>query len=274
MNHSERFLAEFAYIGSSFHGVQEQPGQCTVLGVLRRRIEESAGAEARSLVAAARTDRGVHALQNFATFSLRAPVDIARFIVEATSYKNDGLLSLVISPVGPKVHARGSARAKTYRYTIKDGILGLCTDDHSLAWEISPYLSIDAMAKAARDLVGKMDFSSLRGGGCQAGSAIKDVMAIMIRRNHSGYILIEITGAGFLRKMIRNMVGLLVEIGAGFRAPDAIRGILKARARNAAGIMAPAHGLCLVSIEMSLNALPKKDAYSLLCPHISLWRGQ
>ena len=243
-----QFLLRFAYCGAGFNGVQEQPGQKTVLGALRARIEVAAQQKARALVASARTDRGVSALNNFASFFLSSPVDINAFITEVSEARDDGLLSVVIHEADRKTHARGSA-AKTYRYTIKDDVFS-SIDKEGLVWHIVPKLSLAAMQFAALDLVGEKDFSSLRGGGCEAGSPIKKVRAITIMRTKRGYIVIEITGDGFLRNMVRNMVGLLVEMGAGVKPCDSVEYILKEKNRQAAGIMAPAHGLMLIDVAL------------------------
>lgn len=246
------FLAQFSYRGDAFHGVQEQPGLKTVLGALRARLEAGAQQEARALTVAARTDRGVSALENYATFYVQKPVDAEHLMRVAARAQGDGLLSVTLTNGNHKLHARGCARAKTYRYTIKDA---MTESDQTMAyaWQIVPPLSIAAMRCAAMDFVGKKDFSSVRGGGCQAGSVVKEVISIAIERTSAGYILIDIKGHGFLRKMIRNMVGLLVEIGAGLRHSDAIPEILHQKHRMAAGIMAPAHGLCLMNIELQCN---------------------
>lgn len=246
------FLASFAYLGTAFHGVQEQPQLPTVLGAVRRRIEESSQQKAHALFVTARTDRGVHALQNFVTFYLRPPLDVSAFIKSFCQPYDDGLYAVLVRPVEHRIHARGNARGKVYRYTIKDGCREALLEEQLLFWRIAPELCIEAMQRAASFIVGKRDFSSLRGGGCQAGSAVKEITDIKILRNRRGFVIIEILGNSFLRKMVRNTVGLLVEVGSGLRTPDSIPSILAKKSRLAAGITAPAHGLCLVKIEFIL----------------------
>lgn len=253
MNHHKflerhAFLAQFAYHGATFFGVQEQPGLKTVLGVLRARLVAAAGQEPRSFVVAARTDRGVSASKNFVTFYFRAPFDEAAFLANIRAEYDDGLLALVVKKAPHQMHARANALAKTYRYTIKDGRCRAEQPD-DMVWEIAPVLSIEAMQRAARDFVGVHNFSSVRGGGCEAGTATREIVSIAIHRTHASYIFIDITGTGFLRKMVRNMVGLLVEIGAGLRPHNVVADILAARSRAAAGITAPAYGLCLLDID-------------------------
>lgn len=243
-----QFLVAFAYVGSAFHGVAEQPQVATVLGTLRKRIEESAGQRARGLFVAARTDRGVHALQNYATFFLRSPIDAPRVIKEVSAHRDDGLYAVSLLRVSPHVHARGNSRGKIYRYTIMDGCAPCDLNAHPYAWQVAPALDVRKMHMAAQTLVGEMDFSSLRGGGCRAATPIKKVFYINVIGSTGGLIFIEIFGNAFLRKMIRNLVGLLAEIGAGIREPECVPAILAEKNREAAGVMAPPHGLCLVRV--------------------------
>lgn len=244
-----QFLAEFAYNGAHFYGVQEQKNLKTVLGALRQRVLNACGQSPACLFVAARTDRGVHALHNVATFYVRPPLDINLFIEQVQKQEDDGLLGLSIKHVDKKVHAR-SGRGKIYRYTIYDGLGFADQQPFPYAWAVAPFLDKNRMQEAAYHMAGMKDFSSLRGGGCQAGTAVKEIYRISVKRMASGVVTIEVVGNAFVRKMIRNMVGLLVEVGAGFRPPTSIPAILAAKDRKVAGIMAPAHGLMLVRVLM------------------------
>lgn len=248
-----QFLATFGYVGTSFFGVQEQPGLPTVLGAMRERIEKYSGQKACALVAAARTDRGVHAKKNFVTFYLREPLDIKEFIHSMEKKLDDDLFNVSVLEVSPYVHARGNSQGKTYKYLVKDN----CTD-YDLAtldefsWQIAPMLKIERLQLAASHLIGTKDFSSFRGGGCQAASPIKTIYSIDIIRDLNGIISIEIKGNAFLRRMIRNMVGLLVEIGSGLKEPSDVVSILEQKTRDIDYIMAPPQGLCLVEVGIKI----------------------
>jgi tRNA pseudouridine38-40 synthase len=242
-----QFLCDFAYRGELFHGVQEQKGYKTVLGTLRDRIEQAFEQQAYCLFVAARTDKGVHALHNCATFYVKKPLDFISAINKTQVHRNDGLYAVKIKLVDKHTHARNSL-GKIYRYTIIDDCLYPEQFNHPYAWPIALSLSIGRMKEASAYLVGLKDFSSLRGGGCQAGSTIKEVFYIYIDRMKNNVIIIEIAGKSFLRKMVRNMVGLLIEIGAGLRSPTVMPEILAAKNRQKAGIMAPACGLMLVKV--------------------------
>src|SRR5262245_21369366 len=220
-NERIQFLVEFAYNGADFFGVQEQANLKTVLGALRSRIEHASLQRARCLFAAARTDRGVHALHNCATFYVYDPLDKKEFIRLVETVRPDGLLAVTIQHVENKTHAR-AGYGKIYRYTILDDRDDSLLLTHPFASSIAPKLNLDAMINAAKHLIGEMDFSSLRGGDCQAGTVVKKIYDIKIFRADPETIIIEIAGQSFLRKMIRNMVGLLVEIGVGLRTPSCI----------------------------------------------------
>lgn len=244
-----QFLVRMAYDGSKFFGVQEQGALPTVLGELRKRIEECSKLKACALVASARTDRDVSALNNYATFYLKGlNKNVKDFIEQVEKHRFDGLYAVSLKLVSYQVHARSCSGAKVYRYTVIDNEQGMSP----FAWSISPSLDTEAMKEGAKFLVGEHDFSSLRGGGCEAGSTIKTIFSIELHRCPTGEIIIDIHGSAFLRKMIRNLVGLLTEVGAGLREPFEIEQILDQKDRQAAGVMAPAQGLSLLSVEFVL----------------------
>lgn len=243
LNHNNRhyFTARFAYLGSDFYGVQEQPGLTTVLGALRVRVREATGGEGpMGMAVSARTDRGVHALENFATFYLREASDFAQ---AASLPRSDGLMALKFVPSHRNIHARNTL-GKIYRYMIKEDTYA----DGVFFWGIKPRLSVEKMRQAAQYFVGQHDFSSLRGGGCTAGTPIKNLWAVHIRRINEQTVAIEVHGDAFLRRMVRNLVGLLVEVGTGLRSVSDMASILSERVRSAAGIAAPSHGLTLVRV--------------------------
>lgn len=257
LNDRTQFLVSMAYDGSRFYGVQEQGELPTVLGALRKRIEQSVSKRTCCLTASARTDRGVHALNNYATFYVRGLTaqDVEKLISDVEQFKDDGLFGVSISLVSHHVHARSCSKGKVYRYTIVDS----SESSSHFAWHVAPDLDVNAMAQAASYMVGEKDFSSLRGGGCEAGTAIKEITSIEVTRTKTGEILIEVYGNAFLRKMIRNLVGLLAEIGSGLRRPESVEEILLKKCRSAAGIMAEAQGLCLISVEFLIPSSLSKS---------------
>lgn len=263
----QQYLVRLAYFGDKFFGVQEQPGLDTVLGALRKRIETKVSQRAGSLAISARTDRGVHARENFATFYVRPPVDDKTFIAQVESDHHDNLHAVSMVRVPDDFHARGQALCKVYRYSIIDSSSDM-TQLSAYAWRIVPSLSMSAMREAAKYFIGSMDFSSLRGGGCQAGSPIKEITAIEITRTRSGYVIVDIFGRSFVRNMVRNLMGLLVEVGAGLRDPHDMPTILAYKSRTMAGIMVPAHGLCLYKVEFDMPPRMRVGKSDLLAKNI------
>jgi tRNA pseudouridine38-40 synthase len=240
-------LVRFGYDGARFHGLQPQPGLPTAGGALRDRLTAAAGAPPSGLAFAARTDRGVHACSNLATCYWRTPVDVAAVAAAAAVDTADGLRDVVVVAVPPTVHARGISRGKHYRYRIEDGSDPACLDD-ATAWRIVPPVDVGRMAAGAARLVGRHDFTSLRGAGCSAASADKTLFSLDVVRAVCGAIVVDVVGDAFVRHMVRNLVGLLVEVGTGLRAPGDIDAVLAARSRQAGGLMAPGAGLTLVAV--------------------------
>jgi tRNA pseudouridine38-40 synthase len=240
-------LVGFGYDGARFFGLQPQPGLPTAGGALQARLHAAAGAAPRGLAFAARTDRGVHAGRNLATCWWLGPLDVDAVAAAVAAPRDDGLIDVDLAVVPPTVHARGVSRGKHYRYRVVDSADGAALDDRR-AWRVVPTLDVADMAAAARHLRGRHDFSSLRGGGCTAASAEKTLFVLDVVRAGDGAVVIDIVGDAFVRHMVRNLVGLLVEVGCGLRRPDDVVAVLAARHRQAAGLMAPGAGLTLVAV--------------------------
>lgn len=249
------FLVSFAYDGSKFYGVQEQPHLDTVLGKIRASCSEIAGQPVRGLAVATRTDRGVHAFKNIATFYFKEPLKLDDFKAKFFKLRLENLYFLNVQKVCNKTHARTISAGKIYRYFIKDNQSRIT--DNEFHWCISPKLDIIKMQQGAKALIGAKDFSSFQGGGKKSfKNPNKTIYSIDISRlNNDQIILIQINGSSFLRYMVRNMVGLLSEIGAGLKEPSCVEKVLAAKSRSAAGITAPPQGLYLV--EVLLNKLLK-----------------
>jgi tRNA pseudouridine38-40 synthase len=260
-----QLLIRFGYDGSRFRGLQPQgPGIATAGQALKDRLTEAVGLPPKGLNFAARTDAGVHAIANLATCYYREPPLAAEEIIaRLEAPRDDGLIDVRAARVPPNVHARGSSRGKRYRYLIEDGAAeGAAQGEHRRAWAVAPRLDVERMREGAQWLVGTHDYSSLRAGDCGAATATKTLATVRIGgpfplarddgAERAGEaprrIVVEVTGDAFLRKMMRNLVGLLVEVGAGLRPPAEVGAVLAARDRRAAGVCAPPGGLTLVEV--------------------------
>jgi len=242
-----RFKATLAYDGGGFCGWQIQPRQPTVQGVLQEALAEIEGGPV-AVQGSGRTDAGVHALAQVASFDLRNPIPAAnlqkainRLLPEAVR-----VLSVEEAPAG--FHARHAATAKTYEYRIWRGELCppfLCR----YVWPFPYPLDEAAMMEAAPAFEGAHDFRSLAAsGGQELESTVRTVFCSRLERA-SEQLVYRVRGTGFLYRMVRNIVGTLVEVGRSNLKPAEVAEILAARRRSAAGPTVPARGLFLVHVE-------------------------
>ncbi len=267
-----QFLIRFGYDGARFYGLAPQPDKPTAASALRRRLESAAGGlQVRGLAFAARTDRGVHALANYATCYFTEDVfqqeSIVETLVQETALeRNDGLFDVAVRRVPWNIHARALSAGKHYRYRMSGGNTEELIDrviaadlrpfgtrpdipDELLdVWQIGPPLDVRRMQHAARYLVGTHDFSSFRGGPPDGRPPVRTITDIFVT-DHGDEIVVDVFGLGFLRKMVRIIAGTLAEVGIGMRHPDTMPQVLSSRHRKAAGLTAPARGLTLVSID-------------------------
>lgn len=271
----------FGYDGQRFFGLAIQPDRPTAAAALKTRILES-GIYPKALNFAARTDRGVHALGNICTcwFAWDDPLNerrgrrpsvptaapqeadvqakVAELASAITAERDDGLRDVRVTWVDRKVHARGSATAKHYRYVICDGLAGEIARprDHPEFWPVVPRLDVEQMRLAATHLCGNLDFSSFRSPRCSAPVPVRQIDSVEVRRvvdsiensAAGGLIKIDVRGTSFLRQMVRIVVGTLGLVGAGMLRPADVEQILLAKDRRRSGPVAPAGGLTLVRV--------------------------
>ncbi|CCQ91683.1 tRNA pseudouridine synthase A [Nitrospina gracilis 3/211] len=233
------------YEGSQYHGWQYQPNGITIQEVLEKRLETITGKKT-PVVGSGRTDSGVHAEGQVAHFNTASNMTPRQFLKALNSLLPHDIVVRAVEEVDSDFHARKSAKRKIYRYTLlnRDYPSALrCRQAHYVAQP----LKVTAMRKAARHLVGKHNFKSFQGAGCEAKSAVREIHDLSIKKR-GDWIEFSVDGSGFLKHMVRNLVGTLIEVGYGRIEPDDIKAILKARDRKKAGPTAPARGLCLVEV--------------------------
>ncbi len=239
-----------AYDGTSFAGWQEQPGHETVQGTLKRALAEIHGVPADELktVGAGRTDAGVHALGQVASY--RPPTERPVRVVERAL---TGLLPPTIRVLRARempheFHALGAAEGKLYRYRIVQRATILPFESR-WSWHVPRRLDVGAMREAAARLRGRRDFAPLSATGSTASTTVRDLRRLDVVRREDGVVEIDALADGFLYKMVRILTGLLVEIGAGRRAPDDV-GLDRRRGASPRPIRtAPPQGLCLVRVD-------------------------
>lgn len=239
-----RLLLE--YDGTDFHGWQIQLQARTVQAVLERAVAQLIGESVR-VAAAGRTDAGVHAsgqVASFRTAKVLAPETIGRALNALTP---DDITVRDVAIVEDAFDPRRSARSRTYLYRVWTRRLP-SPFWRRYAWHVFHPLDIGAMARAAAELLGEHDFTSFRAADCDAASPVRRVMRSDIAVE-GDLVIFTIEATAFLRHMVRNIVGTLVEVGTGRRDAAGIRALLHLRDRAAAGKTAPPHGLCLTRVD-------------------------
>ena len=241
-----------AYDGTGLVGWQRQASGTSVQGLLEEALAPLEGGPV-AVAGAGRTDAGVHALGQVASVTLHR--DIAPDSVEraANMHLPPVVRVLAAEEVGPEFHARFRAAAKTYRYRIWNGDV-LSPFERPFAWHKRwPMLDLAAMNAAAAMLVGTHDFAAFQATGSDIETTVRTIFSSSIEgrneRAREPLITYEVRADGFLRHMVRTIVGTLVEVGRG-REPAAWMGeVLESRERRRAGPTAPATGLFLVGVE-------------------------
>jgi tRNA pseudouridine38-40 synthase len=203
-----------------------------------------------------RTDAGVHALAQVATFALESPIPPQNLVKALNDMLPPSIRVIEATEVPLEFHARKSAQAKTYHYRIHRG--AVCPPFIArYVWHYPYPLDEDAIRQAASFVIGEHDFTSFAAVDSERGreDEISDVRSNVRRLFASAWectaeeLLYVVRGSGFLHHMVRNLVGTFVLVGKGTLKPEDVATILEARNRSAAGATAPASGLYLVSVE-------------------------
>ena len=254
MSEGATLVIRLGYRGAGFAGFAEQPGVRTVAGELRRALE-TALRRPCELTCAGRTDAGVHALSQYVSVPMgedELGLPGARLLRSLVALTPDDISIRGLCRAQSGFSARFDALSRSYRYRIATTeARPVLAWDH--AWWYRGSLDVDAMARAARALLGEHDFKSF----CKATSAVgkptcRYVSALDVSRVCEAgeeLVAIDITGNAFLHNMVRTIAGSLVEVGRGHRAPSWLAEVLAARDRTAAGPCAPAKGLTFVGVE-------------------------
>jgi len=283
------FKITLAYDGSGFVGWQRQASGISIQGLLEDALRELDQRDV-TVFGAGRTDAGVHALGQVASFSVDRVIP-ADALVRALNARLPDTIRVVTATEAPDgFHARFAARRKAYRYRMWNGAV-MSPFERDRAWHLIGALDIDQMAAAARLIEGRHDFAAFQGAGATTRTTEREIFSSRIitgdrdtegnshsvtetqreskvsrlggsvadrpcvlgglggRTFNGGLITYEITGNGFLRHMVRTVVGTLVEIGRGRHAAGWMRDVLASRDRAQAGPTAPASGLFLAGVE-------------------------
>ncbi len=239
-----RIRLTVSYDGTAYHGFQVQPNGATVQSTMEEALGRLLG-EAVRLRAAGRTDAGVHAREQVVDFADSGRRPLATIVRGGNALLPPDIRILAAQEAAPSFDARRHAKEKAYRYFLYlDPVASPFFARHS--WHVERPLDLAAMRDALARVVGEHDFTSFRGQGCTAKTAVRRIFrAALAPAAVPPLHAVEIAGSGFLKHMVRNIVGTLVDIGRGKDPPEAMTEILASRDRTRAGPTAPAHGLFL-----------------------------
>jgi tRNA pseudouridine38-40 synthase len=239
-----RLLLE--YDGTRYHGWQRQADAATIQQTLEEALERLTG-EKVALIGSGRTDAGVHALGQVANFRLTSTIPLKAFHDGLNSMLPKDIAVLAATEAPPEFHARKSALSKTYEYRILNRG-NRSPLHHHYAWWIAPHLDLETLAAAAAFLPGEHDFTAFRASGSDNKNPVRRVLAAAWRDEPGGWLSFTITATGFLRGMVRSLVGTMVEAGRGKAPSTLLAELLTSGARHLAGPTAPPQGLYLVEV--------------------------
>lgn len=234
------------YDGGNYHGWQRQPDCRTIQAEIETAIRTLTGRNVR-LIGSGRTDTGVHARGQTANFSCDTRLSPTQLQNGLNALLPADIVIHACEPAAEQFHARYDAISKIYRYRILNRQVPPALERHEQWWIRSP-LDAVAMQAAAQYLVGRHDFKSFEAAGSPRSSTVRHVMAAVVLCPSPDRIVLEIEADGFLRCMVRNVVGTLVEVGRGKIEPAEIKRIIAARDRSRAAVTAPPQGLCLLRV--------------------------
>jgi tRNA pseudouridine38-40 synthase len=244
-----RIKIQLAYDGTDFHGWQVQPGLATIQGTLEQVISEIEGKPVQ-VAGSGRTDAGVHALAQAAAFSIDNPIPIDNLRRAMNRLLPRDIRIIHVDEASPDFHPRFDAKTKTYEYRIYRG--EICLPFERRYVHHHPYpLETRAMFEAAPLLEGEHDFTAFAAtdDSDEAGASKVRTIFQSCLAEESDRLIYRVRGSGFLKHMVRNIVGVLLEVGKGNLDGPAILARLESGCGIAAGPAAPARGLFLVSVE-------------------------
>jgi tRNA pseudouridine38-40 synthase len=233
------------YDGTAYCGWQVQPNGITVQEVMEGALARMQGEPAK-LRSSGRTDAGVHARGMVACFNTEKGLPLRAFREGLNTMLPQDIAVRDACEVPLPFNPRADALAKHYRYTLLLDNLRSPLARHT-AWRLQGRLDLEAMAAACALFVGEHDFAAFRASNCAAKTTVRRINALDLVQD-GPFIHLEVNGSGFLKNMVRIMAGTLVEVGQGRRGAQDVARLLAGRDRQASGMTAPPHGLCLMEV--------------------------
>lgn len=244
------------YDGTNYHGWQRQKNHATLQKIIEDRLLRITGEDA-ALIGASRTDAGVHAVGQVASFKTNSNLEPMTLQRALNATLPEDIRILYARETAAAFHPRYDALGKSYFYIMANTNFSSAFL-YRYAWRVPYTLDLDEMKKAGGLLLGKHDFSAFRGAGCGAKSTARNITSLSIEKSSSidfmtatingNFIKITVEADAFLRHMVRNIIGTLVEVGRGEMTLNSISEAIKLKDRKKTGPTAPAHGLFLEKV--------------------------
>ncbi len=241
------FKITIEYDGSAYHGWQRQAEDRTIQGEIENALMTMTG-DRFTVTGSGRTDAGVHALNQTANFRCATSLTPEAFLKGLNSLLPEDIVITSCKVVPEKFHARFDVKSKVYHYRMLNRLLPAAIS-RQYAWHIRKKLDLNAMKQALCYIIGSHDFKAFEGSGSPRASSIRCIINADFVKTDSDYLVLRIEGDGFLKFMVRNIVGTLVDVGLDKITPDDFKQILLSKNRDLAGITAPAHGLFLMEVK-------------------------
>lgn len=243
-----RYLMTFAYDGSKYKGYQKQSDEKTIQGEIEKALEKINGNNSISIYASGRTDAGVHALNQKAHFDMDTNISVEKLKNGLNSLLPSDIYIKNIEEVSDDFHARYDVKAKEYVYRINMGEYNPIQKDY--VYQCNKMLDVAEMERALKYLEGTHDFKSFTKATDKRDDYVRTIVQTNLTRDLKNVNIINIVflGTGFMRYQVRNMVGLLLEVGEGKRKSAEIIDILDAKDRKKAGKTANPEGLYLKDV--------------------------
>ena len=241
------FKITIEYDGSAYHGWQRQASERTIQGEIENALKTMTG-NTITVTGSGRTDAGVHALNQTANFRCTTSLTPEVFLKGLNSLLPEDIVICSCKIVPEKFHARYDVKSKVYQYRILNRSLPAAIS-RQYAWHIRKKLNLSAMQEAIRCIIGSHDFKAFEGSGSPRVSTVRCITNADLVETDNDYLVLKIEGDGFLKFMVRNIVGTLVDVGFDKITPHDFKQILISKDRNLAGITAPAHGLFLMEVK-------------------------
>ena len=235
-----------SYDGSHYSGYQKQSGFRTIQAELERALTEINDSKPVIIYSSGRTDKGVHAYNQKIHFDLDMNISLYNLREAINSKLDDYIYVKSINVVDSSFHARYNVVSKEYMYIINTSDYNPIEKDY--VYQYNKSLDVVEMERAIQYFIGEHDFSSFTKPNTEKTNFVREIKSISLNVDNKGKIVITFIGNGFLRYMVRNLVGTIIEVGEGKRKSEDMYDILISKDRTKAGTMAPACGLYLKNV--------------------------